>query len=230
MTDWGPTITQIVAGPLIATAATYVVASAVVKKQSIGKARMDARSNVAMTVGKILLEADTYLYKSQSVGNYSLDEIYYYGFQQCYAILRDAKYLSWFDRRKVRRYCARMFGVNTLRVASYYPAEGYVIDVGDRLKVTLADGVDELVTDLTKGTVLQQIFRDDFGVIFPRATDRNVHLDLQGRGLVNVFRLAERPEALYWGPGVHELRLKIASDISIYSRAMHDFALKAIWL
>ncbi|MTD53867.1 hypothetical protein [Amycolatopsis pithecellobii] len=199
MADWSQTVVQILATPLITAGVSYSVASAVVRRQSLGEAQVKARNELREVTAQTIFEVDTYLHKRQFANYDDIVDVYVRGFLECSRILEVSRYLSKIDRIKARRYCARMYGRGTVRVAEYYPRESTDFDswADDMIQYEIVSGENRIKTTYQKGELIQSIFGGDTRPMHPRESDRNVQKDLQGRGFINVFHLAGSKWAKY---------------------------------
>ncbi|WP_033294428.1 hypothetical protein [Amycolatopsis jejuensis] len=155
------------------------------------KARLDRREVLDELVARIRFEVKLHLEEPAAVSRFDdLAAVFTIGHGECAALLAHRRVLPWWERRLLKRFVRRLHG----------PAI-----VGS-------------VADVPAGATVARAFHTEIAQLLPDAGDTGARYDLQGRGLLTVFRLALGARGEVW-PDRHDVATTVARNILTCSSA-----------
>ncbi|MFD2474210.1 hypothetical protein [Amycolatopsis silviterrae] len=155
------------------------------------KARLDRREAIDELIAQLRFEVRLHLAEPAVVSRYDdLAEVFAIGHRECAALLAHRRLLPWWERRLLTRFARRLHG----RVIA-----GSVFDV-------------------PPGAPVAGAFRVEIARLVPDAGDTGARYDVQGRGLLTVFRLALGARGEAW-PDRHDVASTVARNVLVCSSA-----------
>ncbi|GAA3556067.1 hypothetical protein GCM10022222_44580 [Amycolatopsis ultiminotia] len=160
---------------------------------SRAKARLDRREVLDELVTRVRFEVRLHLAEAVPAGRYDdLAEVFSLGHGECAALLAHRRVLPWWERRLLARFARRLHG----------------------------RAIAGSVTDVPAGSAAEapRAFGTEIAGLTPDSGDTGARYDLQGRGLLTVFRLALGARGEVW-PDRHEVLSTSARNILTCSDA-----------
>jgi hypothetical protein len=158
----------------------------------VASARADRRDMLDELVARIRFEVRMQLAEPAAMSQYDeLAAVFALGHRECAALLAHHRVLPWWERRLLRRFARRLHG---------HAIVGSVADVPAGTE------------DFTRA------FRAEIARLQPAQGDTGARYDLQGRGLVTVFRLALGASGAAW-PDRGEVVSTVANNLLTCSSA-----------
>ncbi|WP_116200337.1 hypothetical protein [Amycolatopsis circi] len=155
------------------------------------KARLDRREAIDELIARVRFEVRLHLAEPTAISRYDdLAEIFALGHGECAALLAHRRLLPWWERRLLTRFARRLHGRAI---------------VGS-------------VADVPAGAAVGGAFRVEIARLLPDAGDTGARYDVQGRGLLTVFRLALGARGEAW-PDRHEVASTVARNVLVCSSA-----------
>ncbi|MGV9295200.1 hypothetical protein [Amycolatopsis sp. NPDC003676] len=155
------------------------------------KARLDRREAIDELIAQVRFEVRLHLAEPTAVSRYDdLAEVFALGHGECAALLAHRRLLPWWERRLLMRFARRLHGRAIV---------GSVFDV-------------------PAGAGVVQAFRVEIARLLPDPGDTGARYDVQGRGLLTVFRLALGARGEAW-PDRHEVASTVARNVLVCSSA-----------
>lgn len=146
--------------------------------QSRAKARLDHREHLDELIARARYEVRLHLNEPLEGSPYdNVADIFALAHYECSQLLDHQRLLPKWERFLLARYAKRLYGKAVLATVSDIPRES-----GSELA----------------GTVLANVFRTEIAGLVPDSGDTGAQYDLQGRGLLTVFRLAIGPPGAVW--------------------------------
>ncbi|MBB4687877.1 hypothetical protein [Amycolatopsis jiangsuensis] len=160
---------------------------------SRAKARLDRREVLDELVARVRFEVRLHLEEPAEMSRYDdLAEVFSLGHGECAALLMHRRVLPWWERRLLGRFARRLHGAVIAGSVADVPAGA--------------------------GSEAPRAFRAEIARLTPDAGDTGARYDLQGRGLLTVFRLSVGVRGAAW-PDRHEVATTSARNILTCSDA-----------
>lgn len=155
------------------------------------KARLDRREAIDDLIARVRFEVRLHLAEPTAVSRYDeLAEVFALGHRECAELLAHRRLLPWWERRLLTRFARRLHG----------------------------RAIVDSVADVPAGAAVALAFRDEIARLRPDAGDTGARYDLQGRGLLTVFRLALGTRGEAW-PDRQEVASTVARNVLACSSA-----------
>lgn len=155
-------------------------------------ARADRRTTLDELIARVRFEMRLHLAAPAAASQYDeLAAVFTAGHYECAALLADRRVLPWWERRLLTRFARRLHG----------------------------DAIVSSVADVPSGaTDIARAFPAEIAQLRPDPGDTGARYDLQGRGLLTVFRLAVGASGEVW-PDRAEVASTVARNILACSDA-----------
>jgi hypothetical protein len=191
------------------------------------KSRLDRRERLDELTARTRYEARLFLNKSTAEDAYdNLADIFYLGHTECAELFEHHRVLPRWERALLRRYCKRIYGAAVLRSVRDMPrAAGLTAEVGARFSYLPDHDDPQLDTTFDEAPALVHAFRSDIAALAPASGDSGARYDMQGRGLLTVFRLAIGKAGEAW-PDRFEVASTSARNVLTCSE---KFAKRRMW-
>jgi hypothetical protein len=146
-------------------------------QRSRAKARLDHREHLDELTARIRFEVRQHVTEPAGTAYDNIADVFAEGHYECARLLDHRRLLPRWERLLLRRYARRLFGSAVL---------GSVDDIPRK------------ETPGTAGAMMWSVFRTEITALTPNSGDTGAKYDLQGRGLLNVLRLAVGQPGTVW--------------------------------
>lgn len=192
-------VLEIVLTAASTTGATWVVASAVVRRQENAKQAISVRQSVRAKLGEITYGPELYLVRRMSSGGDSVPDVFYLAYKECTELMELAVRLPRHQRALVKRYCSFIYGDPIVSVSGRFPSGPPGVEaIWNKISYIIQLPGRKISTTIEKGELLTLAFGRDVSAVLPREDEGDVLRDAPCRGYLNIFRMTNSEEAKAW--------------------------------
>ncbi|GAA1941418.1 hypothetical protein [Amycolatopsis minnesotensis] len=181
---------QIILTVVVAGAVGYVAIAGVAQRHTFTRQRVQRREQLDELTARIRYETRLFSEAATSTPHEDVPEIFRIGHAECAALFEQSRILPAWERNLLHRYAKRVYGKAIVATTRDVPLE-YV----GKLEAGPGGPFGSDIADLTPGS-----------------GDTGAKYDLQGRGLLTVFRLATGKPGEVW-PDQHDVALTSARTV-----------------
>ncbi|WP_158882229.1 hypothetical protein [Amycolatopsis anabasis] len=191
------------------------------------KGRLYRRERLDELTARTRYEARLYLNSSVASDAYdNIADVFYLAHSECSELLVHHRLLPWWERLLLMRYCRRIYGRAVLDSVRDTPREPESVSaIGLRFTAVVDPDVPALGATFDEAPTLMNAFRAEILGMAPQSGDTGARYDLQGRGLLNVFRLANGKAGEPWA----DRRDVAATSARNILTCSEKFARRRIW-
>jgi hypothetical protein len=191
------------------------------------KSRLERRERLDELTARTRYEARLFLNKSTAENAYdNVADIFFLAHTECAELLAHHRVLPRWEQFLLHRYCKRIYGRSAMASVRDVPrTPELTASVGERFSYLPDSGDQVLETTRDEAAVLVNAFRGEIAELAPKHGDSGAKYDMQGRGLLTVFRLAVGKAGQAW-----EDRYEVASTAARNVLTCSEkFAKRRIW-
>ncbi|MEU4252105.1 hypothetical protein AB0F15_32260 [Amycolatopsis sp. NPDC026612] len=191
---------------------------------SRAKARLDHREQLDELTARTRFEVRLHLNEPVTNGAYDeLTSIFAIGHAECAALLAHHRLLPWWERALLFRYARRLHGKAITRSVGAVPSAAFGGPAGSppaglpgsypaAMQGSTPAGIRGSAPEGTAAPLVARAFGAEIAELAPGSGDTGAKYDLQGRGLLTVFRIAIGATGATW-PDRHEVATTSARNI-----------------